>query len=42
MDGTNGQEIPHDPRTASDQIQLCLRSLNDLIQSLPPSTSEVS
>ena len=40
--GTNDQEVSHDPRTTSDSIQLCLRSLQDLMQSLPPSASEVS
>jgi hypothetical protein len=40
--GMNNQEVSHDPRTTSDSIQLCLRSLQDLMQSLPPSASEVS
>ena len=40
--GMNDQEVSHDPRTTSDPIQSCLRSLNDLMQSLPPSASEVS
>ena len=40
--GMNDQEVLHDPRTTSNSIQLCLRSLQDLMQSLPPSASEVS
>jgi hypothetical protein len=39
--GMNDQEVLHDPRTTSDPIQLCLRSLQDLMQLLPPSASEV-
>jgi hypothetical protein len=42
LPGMNDQEVSHDPRTTSDSIQLCLRSLQDLMHSLPPSASEVS
>jgi hypothetical protein len=40
--GRDGLEVPHDPPTASDFLQLCLSSLQDLVQSLSPSASEVS
>jgi hypothetical protein len=40
--GMNDQEVSHDPRTTSDSIQLCLRCLQDLMQLLPLSASEVS
>ncbi len=36
------QEVSHDPRMASDSMQLCLSSLQDLMHSLPSSASEVS
>ncbi len=41
--GMTDREDSHEPRTAaSDSIQSCLNSLRDLMQSLPPSASEVS
>lgn len=40
--GMNFQEVSPDPSKTPDQLQSCLHSLKDLMQSLPSSASEVS
>jgi hypothetical protein len=40
--GIDGQDVQRDPRVELNSFQLCLNSLPGLVQSLPPSASEVS